>query len=202
MSGIDGLTRPSRLRRSPAGAVVAAHQQEQTGTEISPRHGVERSVDGLAGEPDRIGHTSQCARNLCRAQALAQMLDHPDPERVADRQLARYARHPSQHTGPATGCHARYPPAIRLGPCPASSARGSQPLRRISRLMVERDRNRLTAIAEGLIPRVSCVSINARSCSSRCRYILPICNHLLFLEMLHLYLESAHPHLFGTRTSK
>ena len=77
--------------------MTAAHQGQQAGTQMSPRHGVERGVDGLVGEPYRIGHTSQCARNLRRTQALATMIDHDDPERIAGHQLARNTRSAGQH---------------------------------------------------------------------------------------------------------
>ncbi len=66
---------------------------------MPPRHGVERSVDGLVREPHGIGHTSQCARNLGWTQASAKMIDHSDPELVARNQFADYARLDGQCPG-------------------------------------------------------------------------------------------------------
>src|SRR5580698_4014823 len=82
----------------------------------------------------------------------------------------------------------RYPPAI-------APLRGflCQPLRRISRVTVERARFNTDAIEDGLRPARNSTSIIARSIPSRCWYLIAICNLLLFPILLHLVLESAHP---------
>src|ERR1022692_1622065 len=56
--------------------VPAAHQFQQAGPELPLRHGIEGGINGLARELDGLGHTSQCALDLRRTQAAAQMLLH------------------------------------------------------------------------------------------------------------------------------
>src|ERR1019366_6911821 len=46
-----------------------------------------------------MGHTSQCARNLCGTQSPAEMADHDDPERVVGNQLAQDTGLAGQHPG-------------------------------------------------------------------------------------------------------
>jgi len=70
-------------------------------------------IDGhnaTVAEPYRIGHTRQCARNLRRTQALMEMIDHGDPQRVAGNQLARDARLDRQQPGAPVGGYASVPP--------------------------------------------------------------------------------------------
>src|SRR5580698_1725539 len=88
-----------------AGLVFAAQQVQQAGAELSPRHSIQCAIDSLMGKTDRISHTSQCARDLHRTQAPVKMLQHGDPERVAGYQLALAARFTSQHTSSSIGHH-------------------------------------------------------------------------------------------------
>src|SRR5665213_4409012 len=99
--GNGGLAAPVFASPRSFGPVSAAHQAEQAGTQMSPRHGVERGVDGLVGEPHGIGHTSQCARNLRWTQALAELVDDDDKERIAGNELARDTRPAGLRMGPA-----------------------------------------------------------------------------------------------------
>jgi hypothetical protein len=103
MSGMAGLLRPSFARRD---VLTRCHRPIRASR-------LERSC------------TSQCACNLRWTQGLAEMIDHCGPERVAGDKLAMEARLDDQHTFPAVGGNARYPPAILLLPRPATSSRDS-----------------------------------------------------------------------------
>ncbi len=103
MSGMDDCV---YFYRAPVCEPVSAAQQiQQAGAELSPRHGIQCGVDGFMGKTDRISHTSQCARDLHRTQALAKTLQHGHPERVARFQLALPARFTSQHTRSSISGH-------------------------------------------------------------------------------------------------
>lgn len=103
--------------RSSGVVVSTAHQDKQAGAQLPPRHGVERGADGLVRDPHRIGHTSQCARNLRWAQALAEMIDNDNPERVAGDQFFNDAWPGRQHAGSPVGQNASIAPG---NPDPAS----------------------------------------------------------------------------------
>ena len=94
---MEGLLRPSLPR--------PAHQCQQAGAEMPAWHGVERGVDGLVTELYRVGHTTECALNLRRTQALAKRIDHHAPERVAGDQLAQASRLVGQQTSAPVGSH-------------------------------------------------------------------------------------------------
>lgn len=148
-----------------SGVMPAAHEAEQAGAQMPPRHGVERSVDGLVREPHGIGHTSQCARNLGWTQAPAKMTDHGDPERVARDQPADHARLDGQYAGTPISCNTPITPGNPGRAAMRPLRRHFQLLRRISRRIVDRARIRPVAIAPGFIPKRNCVSIKARSAS-------------------------------------
>jgi hypothetical protein len=86
--------------------VPAAHQREQAGAELASWHGVERGVDGLVAEPDGIGHTSQCARDLRWTQALAKVLGYGDPKLAAGHKPAGHSRSVGQPARPPIGRNA------------------------------------------------------------------------------------------------
>jgi hypothetical protein len=66
----------------------AAHWSKQAGAQMPSWHGVESGMDRLVGEPYRIRHTSQCARNLGRTQVLVERMDNGESERIVNNQLA------------------------------------------------------------------------------------------------------------------
>ena len=69
-----GESQNRRFARTLVATLRAAGQLQQAGAQMSARHGVEAVVDRLVAEALGIGHTSQCARNLSRTQALAQIV--------------------------------------------------------------------------------------------------------------------------------
>ena len=107
---------------------------------MTARHGVQRSVDGLVGQPHRIRHTSQCARDLRRTQALMKMVDHGDPQPAASHQLAGHTRSMRQDPRTPIGSNASIPARDPGLARTTISASDIQPLRRISRRIVERAR--------------------------------------------------------------
>ncbi len=75
----------------------AAQEGQDAGAQLAARHGLQRGVDGLVREADRLRHTSECGLDLLRTQAPAQMVEHAEPELVAGNQLAFHARLAVEH---------------------------------------------------------------------------------------------------------
>ena len=72
---------------------------------MSARHGIEGGVDGFVREAHRFVHTTECARNLLRTQALAQVSYDLLKERAAYHQLAHHAGLCGERAGPLLGRH-------------------------------------------------------------------------------------------------
>src|ERR1700685_3207634 len=96
--------------------VMAAQQVQHVGTQSPTWHGIQCGVDGFVRDLHRIGHTSQYARNLHRAETLLKALQHLAPEPIA-----RFKHAPAswfRGQNPRSAISRRRPVTARNGPRP------------------------------------------------------------------------------------
>ncbi len=139
--------------------------------QLSPRQGVDGGVDGFVRDPQgrRIGmHTRQYVRNLLGSVVILERALHARPQRRTRlqaecnprRALIRMSAVLGEDTAGATGRRPR----------PRRPWGLIQPLRLSSRVRVETERRKRTAIWLGLLPCSRRVWITARSSRLRCVY--------------------------------
>src|ERR1700691_4829404 len=96
--------------------MMAAQQVQHVGTQLPTWHGIQCGVDGFVRYLHRIGHTSQYARNLYRAETLLKALQHLAPEPIA-----RFEHAPASWfccQNPRSAISRRRPVTSRNGPHP------------------------------------------------------------------------------------
>src|ERR1700678_1270885 len=158
---------------------------------MTARHRIQTVVDRLVAETYWIGHTSQCARNLGRAQALAQILDDALPQLAAGPYLGFDPRLDSQSTRTPAGRqrtiaarNSRHPALLpRLPTIPSKLAQN----RRRCPTQTPRYRRRNNPQPQLGLDENTFLKVQM-TVSSAHKQLSPENP-----EMLHLDLESAHP---------